>query len=438
MSKLETILSSFSNYFASSRICLLSSSLLKNPYLIGRMENSTWHPGQSLGNLVAADNAARSSRRSPFQDRFAESLATSHPDQSQLYVFDTVSEASWNAAAEQHPFSSLKDTQQNDHSHKLRLLSLDGGGIRGLSTLQILKTLMESVNNSAPVKPCDYFEMIGGTSTGGLIAIMLGRLHMTVDECMEAYRELSSRVFQKKNTRFNYKGKIQGQFDAHELELAVQNVLKNRGLDENTLLKDANGRCKVFVCTTAEQTGETVCLTTYRSPRMAGSDLSESTTIWQACRATTAATSFFEPIAIGQYGETFVDGAFGANNPIEQLWNEARDVWSNSFPNNVGCVVSIGTGLSRLRPVGDRLDKIWKTLEAMATETDKTAEIFHRDKADLAKGGRYYRFNVDRGLEAIGLEEYKKVREIIAATRNWTREQQNHVRIIACAHQLAS
>ena len=49
----------------------------------------------------------------------------------------------------------------------LCLLALDGGGIRGLSSLQILKQLMESINPQSPPKPYDYFDMIGGTSTGG-------------------------------------------------------------------------------------------------------------------------------------------------------------------------------------------------------------------------------------------------------------------------------
>ena len=53
---------------------------------------------------------------------------------------------------------------------KLNLLSLDGGGIRGLSSLYILKQVMESVNPDCPPKPCEYFDMIAGTSTGGWVA----------------------------------------------------------------------------------------------------------------------------------------------------------------------------------------------------------------------------------------------------------------------------
>jgi patatin-like phospholipase/acyl hydrolase len=49
----------------------------------------------------------------------------------------------------------------------LKLLCLDGGGVRGLSSLYILKQLMEAVDKRNPPKPCNFFHMIGGTSTGG-------------------------------------------------------------------------------------------------------------------------------------------------------------------------------------------------------------------------------------------------------------------------------
>jgi patatin-like phospholipase/acyl hydrolase len=69
-------------------------------------------------------------------------------------------------------------TQHGDEPNPLDtnglcLLSLDGGGVRGLSTLYILKRLMDRLNytrkadNLASVKPCEVFDLIGGTSTGG-------------------------------------------------------------------------------------------------------------------------------------------------------------------------------------------------------------------------------------------------------------------------------
>jgi patatin-like phospholipase/acyl hydrolase len=51
----------------------------------------------------------------------------------------------------------------------IRLLALDGGGVRGLSSLMILQQLLLTVDPESPPKPCDYFDMIGGTSTGGYV-----------------------------------------------------------------------------------------------------------------------------------------------------------------------------------------------------------------------------------------------------------------------------
>ncbi|KAJ5811278.1 hypothetical protein N7474_007579, partial [Penicillium riverlandense] len=299
---------------------------------------------------------------------------------------------------------------------QIRLLALDGGGVRGLSSLMILQQLMVTVDPESPPKPCDYFDMIGGTSTGGLIAIMLGRLHMTVDECIDAYTCLSNKVFEKKKHRVTMKGQIQGRFDTAKLERAVKQILSDRSFDPDTLLKDSpNAPCKVFVCATSKQTTNTVCLTSYRSPR-GGTHLLNSTKIWQACRATSAATSFFDPITIGPFEEEFVDGALGENNPVYALWNQAQDVWGDQPWGKIQCLVSIGTGIPTLKPVRDEILGIWSTLKELATETEKTAEQFRRDKSSLDEQGRYYRFNVDHGLEHVGLEESKKKKEIAAAT----------------------
>ncbi|KAL1893605.1 hypothetical protein Sste5346_006436 [Sporothrix stenoceras] len=250
---------------------------------------------------------------------------------------------------------------------QIRLLALDGGGVRGLSSLMILDGLMATVDPESPPKPCEYFDMIGGTSTGGLIAVMLGRLRMTVDECIEAYTSLSDKVFEKKSHRVKINGKLQGRFDAAKLEDTIKEILRARNLDEDELLKDVAASCKVFVCAMSKQTSDTVCLASYRSPRTKNPYLLNSATIWQACRATSAATGFFDPIVIGPFGEEFVDD--------------------------------------------------------LATETERTAQQFQRNKSDLYDEGRYFRFNVNQGLQEIGLEESKKKKEIAAATVRYIESQ---------------
>jgi hypothetical protein len=59
----------------------------------------------------------------------------------------------------------------------------------------------------------------------------------------------------------------------------------------------------------------------------------------------------------------------------------------------------------------------------MATETEATAELFHRDHSELNKNEQYFRFNVTKGLEDVGLEEGAKKNAIMAATRSYLESQ---------------
>ena len=91
--------------------------------------------------------------------------------------------------------------------------------------------------------------MIGGTSTGGLIAIMLGRFEMNIDECIDAYVALFDQVFQKKWHRVTINGQVQGRFDTEELERSIREIVKRKDkAGENALLKGSeNQQCKVSV-----------------------------------------------------------------------------------------------------------------------------------------------------------------------------------------------
>jgi hypothetical protein len=284
---------------------------------------------------------------------------------------------------------------------------------------------------------------------------MLGRLNMSIDESIEAYLSLSDKVFRKKRRRLGIRLNIQGRFDSDALEQAVKDILKKQGLAEDTLLKDApEAACKVlvgswcgfakanschsFVCAMSKQTSKTVSLTSYKSPR-SSDDLFDSVKIWEACRATSAASSFFDKIAIGRYDEEFVDGATGANNPIMELWNQAQDIWGpGPLETRIKCLVSVGTGIPSLKPFQDKLLKIGQTLVNISTETERTAEGFQRDKVELDVTGRYYRFNVRSGLESIGLEEAKRFKEIAAATRHYVESQDVFKQMKACGDNLSS
>ncbi|EDU46186.1 phospholipase [Pyrenophora tritici-repentis Pt-1C-BFP] len=253
-------------------------------------------------------------------------------------------------------------------------------------------------------------------------------------DCIAAYLSLSDRVFRKTRHRVTVKGKVQGRFDAEEPR-AVKEVVS---LPEDVLLKDAHEvGCKVFVCATSKETSEMVCLTSYRTLR-GNSDLLNSVTIWEACRAISAAKSFFNPIAVSRFGDKFVYEATGANNPVREMWDQAQLVWGpEPLEGKVICLVSIGTGVSSLKPFKNDGLHIDETLVAIATQTEQTAERFWRERLLLDSTGRYYRFNVDRGLEDIGLEVAKKVKEMAAATRRYIGTQEVYKQIQACAGNIA-
>jgi predicted acylesterase/phospholipase RssA len=138
--------------------------------------------------------------------------------------------------------------------------------------------------------------------------------------------------------------------------------------------------------------------------------------IWEACRATSAATSFFSPIKIGRNDQEFLDGATGANNPVEKLWSEAREVWGRSLETKIQCLVSIGTGMPGVAPFGSDPLAIAKTFVAIATETERTANKFRDDHQELDDRNGFYRFNVSRGLEDVGLERAKSRDKIASMT----------------------
>lgn len=130
----------------------------------------------------------------------------------------------------------------------------DGGGVRGVSELIILKELMLRIQQQhglpVPPKPCQIFDMMGGTSTGGLVAIMLGRLQMTVDQAIEEYLVLSKMVFGEKKRAFMPEGK----FKATNLKKAIQSVVQRYAPDGRAnpnaplLMPDLErGNCKMLV-----------------------------------------------------------------------------------------------------------------------------------------------------------------------------------------------
>lgn len=143
-----------------------------------------------------------------------------------------------------------------------------------------------------------------------------------------------------------------------------------------------------------------------------------TSTIWEAARATSAAATFFDPVKIGR--QEYVDGATGANNPVEVVLEEAASIWpSIDMRSGIECLVSIGTGIPELQNFGDDLKAVLKTLKSISTETEATEARFAKSVESRGLAGRYFRFNVDRGLSGVALNEHLKLPIIEAASERY-------------------
>lgn len=148
-------------------------------------------------------------------------------------------------------------------------------------------------------------------------------------------------------------------------------------------------------------------------------------TVIEAARATSAATTIFDPIQIGHC--KFADGALGANNPVEEVEGEAFDIWGNGAPDLkplVKCFVSIGTGNQGTRPIEKNIFKfLAKSLPSMVTDTEGPERRFMANWRQHCGEKRYFRFNVDQGLQDVHLAEYKRQDRLQAATRTYLGHQ---------------
>ncbi|KAI8716606.1 PNPLA domain-containing protein [Fusarium sp. LHS14.1] len=325
----------------------------------------------------------------------------------------------------------------------LCMLSFDGGGVRGLSSLYILDHIMRDLNHQRALagqpakKPCEIFDLIGGTSTGGLIAIMLGRLEMDVTECIAAYCKLSESVFKVKKhwSRVTARDKIQPRFDSQKLKAAIETVLKDRKMPPTAPFNDRVDRgCKVFVCATSAHSTTTRRLRSYDTIK----EPSSNATIVEVAMATSAATTFFEPVTIDDM--KYLDGGLGANNPVDEVVGEARYIMGRETEDLkplVKCFISIGTGNAGMKPVSDNfLQFVSETLVRISTNTESTADRFALAWRDLSDAHRYFRFNVEQGLQDVELSEYKESGKIKMATQVYLEKVDSAAMVGKCVANL--
>lgn len=217
-----------------------------------------------------------------------------------------------------------------------KILSIDGGGIRGVIPAMVLAEIERRTGR--PI--ADSFDLVAGTSTGGILALGLakpgadGRPEYTAADLLRLYEAEGAKIFHR---------------DPWHRIWAVENLLDEKYPSEGV----ERVLSRYFGKTTMSEALVEILVTSYdierRRPYMFKRDraISEPGRNWlmrQAARATSAAPTYFEPASIKSSGGqtmALVDGGVYANNPAMCGYVEARRLWraEQSF-----CVVSLGTG----------------------------------------------------------------------------------------------
>ncbi|MCJ1431421.1 hypothetical protein MMC27_000774 [Xylographa pallens] len=307
---------------------------------------------------------------------------------------------------------------------KLRDLSLDGGGIKGLTSLLVLRRIMRTMKIEANLdeepRPCDVFDVIGGTSTGGLIAVMLGRLGMTVDEAITQYKLCGKSIFGKPSKggdvgKFFATARGKAWYSIQDLRKAVQDALPEPyGLDEPFV--ELEPLCRTFVCVTRNKTGAAEVLRNYKTRAASQEDF--ECLIWEPGCATAAAPLYFDSVTLVKNKETFSDGGLNRNNPIREAIAESNRIWPHR---HFGSVVSLGTGWLASAEISKRPDKLLKKCIEMLTDSEKIAADFESEKfaVDLMQRSSYFRFNVQQGMQDVELSDWKEEEKMSALTNQY-------------------
>ncbi len=232
-----------------------------------------------------------------------------------------------------------------------KLLALDGGGIRGILTLEILhsmeKLLAKATGKGDAFRLGDYFDYIAGTSTGAIIAAGLAR-GMSTGELLDFYQKAGPLMFDK---AVLWK-RLQSFYQSEPLAMQLQKTF-----GKNTTLEPEHLRCLLLVVTRNATTDSPWPISSnpcakYNEASLADCNL--RVPLWQLIRASTAAPIYFPPEVISldrndpEKSFVFVDGGMTPyNNPSFLLYRmailpEYRLGWPIGEKNLL--LVSVGTG----------------------------------------------------------------------------------------------
>ncbi|KAF8547904.1 FabD/lysophospholipase-like protein [Imleria badia] len=358
------------------------------------------------------------------------------------------------------------------------VLSIDGGGFKGLACLLILAHLMAEISdgNEEDIphpRPCQIFDLVCGTSTGGLIAILLGRFGLSCGEAIEVYREVGATMFGGETDSRKIWGHIMevGQLPSAMFERKLQDLTeKYTGIKDalfrplksgpDTVIHDSTKTFVTVISKSGPAGVDAYRIRSYPRPshNIDPAPYGHKWTIFEAARGTCATPLYLSPLKIqsGHATFTFQDAGYsGLNNPAKAATDEAEKIFGVDATITL---VSLGTGLRSLVDGGqhrtrtneevedghvDRFaqrilanvgelgrsiqnapqvaKRVAKQLLEVATDTEISHLHMHEWFRSHGQRQNYHRFNPPQGLGNIELTDYRQEASISSVTDAWLR-----------------
>jgi hypothetical protein len=209
-----------------------------------------------------------------------------------------------------------RETQDGE---RFRILSLDGGGVRGAFTAAILAQWEHRLGR----RIIDHFDLIAGTSTGGILAIGLG-LGVPAKEMLNFYKQHARDIFPltslSEKVWHKLRQLVTSKFEVEELE---KQLAQAYDAGRTTTLADSQTR---LLITSYNLTANTVAL--YRTPHYPHAKANDAPLSVSVGRATSAAPTYFKPATVDDpiAPHEAVDGGVWANCPAMAALSEAVGV----------------------------------------------------------------------------------------------------------------
>lgn len=280
----------------------------------------------------------------------------------------------------------------------VRVLSLDGGGTRGLVSLEILRYIEKATKKRIH----ELFDLICGVSSGAIITMAIGSGRFTLDQCEAFYRDMSENIF--KTDIWSSTPRLfwtHAYYDATIFEKTLKSALGNLSLIQ--VASEAN-RPKLVAVSVNAHTVQPFLFRTYAHNPALGNvfDGTCKAELWQAIRASSAAPGYFQEFKFNS--SILLDGGMLVNNCAGVAHTEANLLWPNE---PIQCLVSVGSGKFKPRDVMNvNATSLYEKAHGLvysATDTE-TVHLILRNLVD-----NYYRFNPQLS-ENILISENRKMK----------------------------